>query len=701
MSRKAAIAAAAALLAVAVTASILIVALAGNRRREGFADTDAPLRILHVSTRGAPVRIFVPASAWPLPARIAERLRPIEGRRSALAVSWVGADAADRDIFVGDALDALLLPAEGGKKQDDAKQAAARMPRIAAAIVDVDAHWHLVLEVDAKDGEGDDGTRRATLWDAVKDEARWPRIAFEYDDGTGRAKAAALARRAWTAATAARGGPSYESAARSGRVALAVAGGSADEKEALRVRIAWRVLPRSSGARAVFAPASASAGRRVLPYVEALAPDTAEAVVASAPEMVLKTIALPDGGDAIEVLTSRAYFLVAPTTSTRDRPGVEAVADTISTYLVSTVDEAAEMSLMRRLGARLTPAAEERVRQVSDARVRSVVARSPYGIPSVPVLREQFSNGEGDAVELVPPGGALPPTDVRTVRYRLRDPSGGIANPAHGGGVREIVLSTDVVSGVRVRVGDRVVLTHGTYAVTEVGTNVVLQNPLVIDAAEAKATRRLGRDIFAAGAGATAWTWTVEVPLGSGRHRAARVGDDVVVAGLVVEGGGGRTHPMLGRVTRVTNRSVTIEVDPERMAAARVAAEDQGALRDTRDLLHPLSRCSADPTVPTRQLCRGATDATVPEAEGGSLTPARWDRPCEHDLDCPYYSPASGRGGCLGGGMCEVPIGVRRVGSRYVDPLRARPALCWDDKGGADGGGGACVSPVFHRPINT
>ena len=70
---------------------------------------------------------------------------------------------------------------------------------------------------------------------------------------------------------------------------------------------------------------------------------------------------------------------------------------------------------------------------------------------------------------------------------------------------------------------------------------------------------------------------------------------------------------------------------------------------------HPLSICSSDAAVPVKELC---------EERGGT-----WDRPCERDADCPFFQKnrtyLNYRGGCLGSGFCELPLGVERVGYRH------------------------------------
>jgi hypothetical protein len=48
----------------------------------------------------------------------------------------------------------------------------------------------------------------------------------------------------------------------------------------------------------------------------------------------------------------------------------------------------------------------------------------------------------------------------------------------------------------------------------------------------------------------------------------------------------------------------------------------------------------------------GHASAVACVSSGGT-----WDRPCQHDSECPYYDPRRARGGCSSG-QCEMPLGV-------------------------------------------
>jgi hypothetical protein len=59
-----------------------------------------------------------------------------------------------------------------------------------------------------------------------------------------------------------------------------------------------------------------------------------------------------------------------------------------------------------------------------------------------------------------------------------------------------------------------------------------------------------------------------------------------------------------------------------------------------------------------------------------------WDKQCVVDEDCPYYKANSNypnnRGGCINGGFCEFPVGVKRLGfTKYMDTNLNTP-MCYN-----------------------
>ena len=75
-----------------------------------------------------------------------------------------------------------------------------------------------------------------------------------------------------------------------------------------------------------------------------------------------------------------------------------------------------------------------------------------------------------------------------------------------------------------------------------------------------------------------------------------------------------------------------------------------------------------------RATCFGARLAATADqcyAAGGV-----WDRPCDVDVECPYYDSRTGRGRCIAG-TCEMPLGVGNKSFRVADP--DTPPLCNGD----------------------
>ena len=635
------------------------------KMKEGYSDDEA-LRVLSVTTSGPPVRVGIPKELLPLPEGALDVMKPIEGRRGARAVRWTN-DVSESDIWLGDALDAL--------EQNDKDQ---RPWRVIGALLEPPAavRWFLVLGLEDNIAKKSKEVRPGSLRDLIRDAKRWPRIELVLPRGMATKKARTLATRAWAAATVAHGDSdvALSAAERSGRVLVSPwrssSSAPAPAANAIVVRLSWSAYSYSSANK-----------QSVLPYVSSKAFDTSDALIAIAPEMTLERVrafvSKERPSEEIEVLSSRALSLLKSEAS----DAAVAVSAQMSELLVRDVTAAAEVSALEALGAQATEASAAIARDLTAHRMTSLQKRSPYGLPAVPVL-EQY-------VELVPSAEDSP--TVLEVRYpsALRDATKGLANPMNGGGVQEVVIAERVFQGVRLKRGDRLVLGDGdTYFVVAANDKdgVVLQRPAVL-----RIARQLER---AADPARNAWT-VAGTPEELAIAKELRPGDEVLWS---VPSSSKGQAPFLATVVSSTGSRVYAEVPADRMEASIAAAsgaKQASKLVEMRDWLHPLSRCSGDPKVPTRTLCeKGRTRDVQPDEEGGSNTASVWDRPCEHDLDCPYYDPSSGRGGCLGGGMCEVPLGVRRVGYRHVDPKRSGPPLCWTT-GTKTNGGGECAAPVF------
>ena len=98
------------------------------------------------------------------------------------------------------------------------------------------------------------------------------------------------------------------------------------------------------------------------------------------------------------------------------------------------------------------------------------------------------------------------------------------------------------------------------------------------------------------------------------------------------------------------------------------------------DKSHPY-KCIGNEDIPTEVQCRLA---------GGI-----WDRPCLNDAECPFYliNSDDNRGGCTGGGFCEVPVGITSVGYRKFVLNSLSYPLC--EKCGLKTDGPACTCDKF------
>ena len=67
-----------------------------------------------------------------------------------------------------------------------------------------------------------------------------------------------------------------------------------------------------------------------------------------------------------------------------------------------------------------------------------------------------------------------------------------------------------------------------------------------------------------------------------------------------------------------------------------------------------------------------------------------WDKRCVADAECPYYKSntkyPNNRGGCINGGFCEFPVGVKRLGYTKYSDTNLNTPLCYncEDKGKPD-----------------
>lgn len=85
------------------------------------------------------------------------------------------------------------------------------------------------------------------------------------------------------------------------------------------------------------------------------------------------------------------------------------------------------------------------------------------------------------------------------------------------------------------------------------------------------------------------------------------------------------------------------------------------------ETLDPTYRCYGELTLETKALCESPFDPSGEPKKKRTI----WDRPCIKNEDCPFYKAnrnyANTRGGCLKGGVCEMPVGVLRTAFRTYD----------------------------------
>jgi hypothetical protein len=102
----------------------------------------------------------------------------------------------------------------------------------------------------------------------------------------------------------------------------------------------------------------------------------------------------------------------------------------------------------------------------------------------------------------------------------------------------------------------------------------------------------------------------------------------------------------------------------------------------TRLYLNPTStddsyRCYGDVTIENKALCDSPYDVTGEPKTRHTV----WDRPCVQDTDCPYFKAnqnyTNTRGKCLDRGVCELPVGVRRVSYRTYDDKDVFAPFCY------------------------
>jgi predicted DNA-binding transcriptional regulator AlpA len=98
------------------------------------------------------------------------------------------------------------------------------------------------------------------------------------------------------------------------------------------------------------------------------------------------------------------------------------------------------------------------------------------------------------------------------------------------------------------------------------------------------------------------------------------------------------------------------------------------------EALDPSYRCYGDLSIEQKALC----DSPYTTYGEPKEKPTTWDRPCVRDSDCPFFQAnknyANSRGGCLKGGICEMPVGVLRTAFQTYNDADVFAPFCYQCK---------------------
>lgn len=115
----------------------------------------------------------------------------------------------------------------------------------------------------------------------------------------------------------------------------------------------------------------------------------------------------------------------------------------------------------------------------------------------------------------------------------------------------------------------------------------------------------------------------------------------------------------------------------------------------TPESIDPGYRCYGDLSIEQKALCESPFDSHGEP----KVKPTIWDRPCVRNEDCPFYKAnkryRNNRGGCLRGGICEMPVGVLRTAFRTYDDTGMWKPFCY---GCSDPADADCCSKQGSRP---
>ena len=108
---------------------------------------------------------------------------------------------------------------------------------------------------------------------------------------------------------------------------------------------------------------------------------------------------------------------------------------------------------------------------------------------------------------------------------------------------------------------------------------------------------------------------------------------------------------------------------------------------ERQQMTSPTDTRIKNPDKPTEYLCYGSTGRTQVECEldndtnFGKKPRGVWDKTCQTNKECPFFKSNKNYTNTFGGcneGICEMPIGIRRLGNRYYDVDSIKDADCYN-----------------------
>lgn len=377
-------------------------------------------------------------------------------------------------------------------------------------------------------------------------------------------------------------------------------------------------------------------------------------------------------------------FLSSPTLimTASEGAGAKMVDAVASVLLKRNREEGAWVTYYESIDyANIYPLSNEIIRQMTQHRIK-VLTQSPYAIPEVDIL-DQFTPEPGPQHE---PVTVIPTQDI-----------GAVFSYQHDGLQRVCTFRESAhITGIDIKKGDRLQLTrqlvhdqNGYYVAV---SSTELHSPLLL------VGNSIGTRMQARG------DWLVEIAMPKDFDMVlVRPGDRVLwQSTYIMHATVLRVHPPSGSVkppsgsVKPPSGSVTLIVAQAEMNRSSMTPQ---VAKYKKDWIHSLSRCML-----RRNGRRPQPKQPEPEAQEKRVTQrsartnrmwspftrkmcddlgdeAVWDRPCEHDSDCPYYQVqydrTSGqtvyRGGCLESGYCELPVGVSGIGYTKVDAASPKP----------------------------